>query len=162
MKTEHRKASRSVRQQRTPAMTSRGSASTQRTTHSSTFRSTWAHTMHINGSRFKELITILLLLFYYYFFYFLATFIPFSTNSERFTWLIRWRLVLECMTSLRYDLQVSFNQVVVANRMHLMGGLTTSCHVTSFLLLQSNTSAVWRVYQETDGVDKVSCCINFS
>ena len=53
-------------------------------------------------------------------------------------------------------LQVSFSQVVVVNRMHLMGGVTTRCHVTSFLLLQSNTSDVWRVYQETDGVDKVN------
>ena len=56
-------------------------------------------------------------------------------------------------------LQVSFSQVAVVNYMHLMGGMTTSCHVTSFLLLQSNTSDVWRIYQETDGVDKVSGCL---
>ena len=40
--------------------------------------------------------------------------------------------------------------------MHLMGGMTSSCYVRSFMLLQSNTSDVWLAYQETDGVDKVS------
>ena len=53
-------------------------------------------------------------------------------------------------------IQVCFHQVAVINRMHLMGGMTSSCYVRSFMLLQSNTSDVWLAYQETDGVDKVS------